>query len=79
MSGPRPAAMTSQSASPGSPPTVNVHAVVGRLDVLDEAPGVDRDALLLEAALGELGDVGVLGRQHAVEALEERDLEPRRA
>ncbi len=37
--------------------------------------GVDLDALLLEAALGELGDVGVLGRQDAVEALEEPDLD----
>ena len=34
------------------------------------------DALPLEAALGELGDVGVLGRQHAVERLEQRS--PRR-
>ena len=47
-------------------------SVVGRLDVLDERRRVDLDALLLEAALGELGDVGVLGRQDAVEA-------PRRA
>jgi hypothetical protein len=48
--------------------------VVVALDVLDEGAGVELDALLLEPALGELGDVGVLGRQHAVERLEELDL-----
>src|SRR3954471_6342047 len=49
-------------------------ARVGGLDVLHERAGVHLDPLLLEAALGELGDVGVLGRQHAVERLEEGDL-----
>ncbi len=48
------------------------HGVVGGLHVLDEDAGADRDALLLEAALGDLRDVGVLGRQHAVQALVER-------
>src|SRR6476469_9103017 len=51
------------------------HRAVARLHVLDERLGVDLDALLLEAALGELGDVGVLGGQHALERLEELDLE----
>ena len=40
---------------------------------------VDVDALALEAALDDLGDVGVLGRQHAVERLEQQHLVPRRA
>ena len=48
--------------------------VVAGLDVLDEDAGADLDPLLLEAALGDLRDVGVLGRQHAVEALVERDV-----
>ena len=49
-------------------------AVAGRGDVLDEDAGTDRDALLLEAALGDLGDVGVLRGEDAVEALVERDV-----
>ena len=53
--------------------------VVVRLDVLDQRPGVDRHVLLGELAPGDLGDVGVLGREHAVERLEEQHLgaEPR--
>ena len=69
--------MTSQSASPPSP-KVKV-SCCRRLDILRQRAGVDLDALLLEAALGELGDVDVLGGQHAVETLEEADLAPRRA
>ena len=48
--------------------------VVAALDVLDRRAGVDLDVLLGEAAAGDLGDVGVLGREHAVERLEEQDL-----
>ena len=44
------------------------------LDVLDRDAEVDLDVLLGERAAGDLGDVGVLGRQHAVEHLEEQDL-----
>src|SRR5215218_452726 len=64
--------------------------VVVRLHVLDQRPRVDRHVLLGELAAGGLGDVGVLGREHAVERLEEqhvgaepaergRDLRARRA
>ena len=40
---------------------------------------MDRHALLLQASLGGLGDVGVLGRQDAIESLEQEhlDAEPR--
>ena len=41
-------------------------------DVLDQRPGVDRHVLLGELAAGDLGDVGVLGREHAVERLEQQ-------
>src|SRR4051812_43456908 len=51
-----------------------LHARVARLDVLDRGAGDDLDALLLEAALGDLGDLGVLARQHAVDHLQEVDL-----
>ena len=50
------------------------HLVLAGHDVLDEDARADLDALLLEAAIGELGDVGVLGRQDAIEALVERDV-----
>ena len=48
------------------------HAAVGALDVLDERARVDLHALLLQPALDELGDVGVLGRRR-------RGRAPRRA
>ena len=53
--------------------------VVLRLDVLDQRAGVDLHALLGQPAAGELGDVGVLEREDAVDRLEQRDLgaEPR--
>ena len=74
MSGARPAAMTSHSADCGSPATVNVTPSSPVSHLLHEDAGANRDALLLEAALGDLRDVGVLGRQHAVEALVEGDV-----
>ena len=49
-------------------------ARLARLDVVDQRVGVDLDPLFLEPALDELGDVGVLGRQHAVERLEQQHL-----
>ena len=45
------------------------------MHLLHQRVGVDRDALLLQAALGELGDVGVLGRQHPLERLEQQHLD----
>ena len=66
--------MTSHSASPLLVAVAERDPVGFGDDVLDERLRVDVDALLLEAALGELGDVGVLGRQHAVEALEQHHL-----
>ena len=55
------------------------HLVVGALDVLHLRAGVDRDVLLAEPARGDLGDVRVLGRQHAVEHLEQEHLAAQRA
>ena len=47
---------------------------VAGLHVLDERAGVDLDVLLGERAAGDLRDVGVLGREHAVERLEQEHL-----
>ena len=50
-------------------------ALVAGDDVLDERVGVDRHALALEPTLGDAGDVGVLGRQDAVERLEQQHVD----
>ena len=72
--GPAPAAMTSHSTSPVSSPYGERDLVVGALHVLDERARVDVDVLLRQPAPDDLGDVGVLGREHAVERLEQQDL-----
>ena len=71
--------MTSQSASPSESPKEYVTPESVLCDVLDHDAGVDVDALALEDACGDLGDVGVLGRQDAVDGLSSVTSEPRRA
>ncbi len=50
------------------------HARLARLHVGDRRAGVHVDALLLESPFDETRDVGVLGRQHAIERLEQQHL-----
>jgi hypothetical protein len=50
------------------------HAVVLHLRLLEAGAGVDVHAALLEGALHELGDLGVLEREDPVEGLDDGDL-----